>query len=154
MGIEKKILDSINANTEAIANLTEAMKNGFSSINSRIESIERRQDRQEQQARRTSSQQGLHAEKIDKLQSIVLRLAEDEPVRTWADRTAILKEDAYPEFERQGVSARKAMKALRRSGTIQSDNFGKNTVNIHLNGSCQRVIIVNNHSGKERIEEP
>ena len=132
---ENKILD-------AIANLAVSMEVGFSGINSRFESIESRLDSQEKQSKRTYQKQELQNEEIQKLKMSVRRLAESAPVRTWPGRTAILKEDAYPEFEKQGVSARRAMRALRRSGTIQIDTGGKNTVCIYLNGRCQRVIVV------------
>lgn len=137
---EEKILD-------AITQLGITMNNGFSEINGRFRAIEERLGIQEATTQATRQAQQLQSEEIRKLQEIVRQLAEDKPIRTMPNGTAIRKSDAYPLIEKEGFSVRKAMRSLRKAGIIQADHEAKsgkirNTVNIRLDGRTQRVIVV------------
>lgn len=136
MSQEEKIL-------EALANLTATMEKGFSEMNGRFESIESRLDQQEKKSRRTYRCQQLQAAEIERLKEIVHGLAHDAPVRVWEDSAAIRKSDAYPMFEEEGISSRKAMRALRNAGAIKLAAHGRsNTPTVWLDGKSQRVIVV------------
>lgn len=141
MDNEEKILS-------AISELNTAVSDGFAAVNDRIESINKRLDEQEHKTRRVYRFQQLQAAEVEKLKEIVFGLARDSPVRSMNHGTAILKSDAYPRFEEQGVSSRKAMRALRTAGMIRLDRCGKNTTTIYLSGHCQRVIIVKDEGGE------
>lgn len=137
---EEKIL-------EAISQLGITMSNGFSEINGRFKVIEERLGVQEARASAAQQTQRLQSEEIRRLQEIVRDLAEKKPVRSMPDGTAIKRSDAYPLFEKEGFSVRKAMCSLRDAGTIRADHEQKsgktrNTINVRVEGQLQRVIVV------------
>ena len=128
---------------QAIESLTAAMEKGFSEMNGRFENIESRLDRQEKKTRSAYKRQQLQTEEIENLKRIVQDLARESPARTWPDRAAIRKSDAYPRFEDQGITPRTAMRALRSSGTIRPEPAGKgSTMCVRIDGRCTRVIVV------------
>lgn len=127
---------------KAIEDLTEAVKKGFGDMEDRFGSIEVRLDAQEKKMLRTAVRQQLQDSKIQELSQIVHDMAETAPLRSWPDRAAIRKEDAYQRFEEAGVGRRIAMRALEKAGAIQADQYSRRTKVIHLDGKCQRVIIV------------
>ena len=137
----------------AIAGIGETMQQGFAQMNGRFEALERRLGIQEKETARQSAEAALQAEELRKLKEIVYSLAEEKPARTMPQGTAVLKEDAYPRFQEQGYTPRKALCALRDAGEIHTapeKNTGKvhNTITVKIDGKCKRVIIVTG-KGKE-----
>lgn len=135
-----------------IEQLTEAVNNGFSGMDSRFQSIENRLGAQERQSIKARKQQKRQQVEIDQLKQIIHGLAEQAPIRTIHGGTAIRKNDAYPKFEECGISSRAAMRELRKAGAIRVNCDGRNTCPVWIDGKAQRVIIVEMEpSGKESL---
>lgn len=135
MNQEEKILD-------ALAALTASMQKGFSDMAGRFEAIESRLDLQEKKTRKVTSFQQLQEAEIAELRAAVKQIAEREPLRTWHGGTAIRKETAYREFEKQGVGRVTALRALQKDGLIKAGDRNRRTQVIYHDGHAQRVIVV------------
>ena len=147
-------MDNTDQILAAIAELKAEISSRFTEMDKRFTEIELRLGVQEKRAtlqteatKKIEKAQAEQSEDIKALQKIVRDLARDKPARVIPQGTAILRKDAYPKFEEQGYTSRKAMKLLRDAGTIQTVREActgktRNSRVVRIDGEATRVIIV------------
>ena len=143
---------------QAIRDLGQKMDSGFNQINKRFSGIEERLSAQERKASnaakrmdRMAARQQAQNRDIEDLKKIVYDIARNEPLRTWPNETAISKERAYEDFQKNGHAPRKSTRALAESGIIKTSEDGKYAVTVRIEKRCRRCLVV--EIGEEEIHE-